>query len=42
MSTLRTLGRLVLVAGLLAAPVLVARVWKRSRTQIHSIDHGRG
>jgi ABC-type Mn2+/Zn2+ transport system permease subunit len=42
MSTLRTLVRLVLVAALLAAPVVVARAWQRSRTQVHSISHGRG
>lgn len=43
MSTpVRILVRIAAVAGLVAAPLLVARAWKQSRTQIHTISHGRG
>lgn len=42
MSIARRLARLALVAGLVAAPVMASRAWKRSRTQVHTITHGRG
>jgi hypothetical protein len=38
----RTLARLAAVAALAAAPVLAVRAWRRSRTQVHVVTHGRG
>lgn len=42
MSVVRILVKAAVVVGLVAAPLLVARAWKQSRTQVHTITHGRG
>jgi hypothetical protein len=43
MSSTRTARALVgLIAALVVAPVVVARAWRRSRTQVHVVAHRRG